>query len=123
MIAVNEFTDQKCQNNEILDQFLIVLSPFAPHIAEELWEMGGREESIALATWPSFDEKHLVEDSKNYPISINGKTRTNIELSLSLSKDEIEAAVLQDAEVQKWLDGKQPKKVIVVPGRIVNLVV
>ncbi len=123
MIAVNEFTDQKCQNKEILEQFLIVLSPFAPHIAEELWEMGGREESIALVNWPSFDEKHLVEDSKNYPISINGKTRTNIELSLSLSKDEIEAAVLQDAEVQKWLDGKQPKKVIVVPSRIVNLVV
>ena len=123
MIAVNEFTEQKCTNKAVLEQFLIVLSPFAPHIAEELWEMGGRDESIALADWPAFDEKHLVEDSKNYPISINGKTRTNIELSLSLSKDEIEAAVLQDTEVQKWLDGKQPKKVIVVPGRIVNLVV
>ncbi len=123
MIAVNEFTEQKCTNKEVLEQFLIILSPFAPHIAEELWEMGGQSESIALAKWPTFDEKHLVEDSKNYPISINGKTRTNLELSLSLCKDEIEKAVLADAEVQKWLDGKPPKKVIVVPGRIVNLVV
>jgi leucyl-tRNA synthetase len=123
MIAVNEFTEQKCTNKEVLEQFLIVLAPFAPHICEELWERGGHSESIAKATWPVFEEKHLVEDSKNYPISINGKTRTNLELSLSLSKDEIEDAVLADGEVQKWLDGKSPKKVIVVPGRIVNLVV
>lgn len=123
MIAVNEFTEQKCTSKAVLEQFLIILSPFAPHIAEELWELGGRNQSIALVSWPSFDEKHLVEDSKNYPISINGKTRTNIELSLSLSKEDIEAAVLANEEVQKWLEGKSPRKVIVVPGRIVNLVV
>ncbi len=123
MIAVNEFTEQKCTNKEVLEQFLIVLAPFAPHICEELWERAGHADSIAKANWPIFEEKHLVEDSKNYPISINGKTRTNLELSLSLSKDQIEEAVLADDEVQKWLDGKSPKKVIVVPGRIVNLVV
>lgn len=123
MIAVNEFTDQKCTNKEVLEQFLIILSPFAPHICEELWEKGGNKQSITKAPWPSFDEKHLVEDSKKYPISINGKTRTTLELSLSLSKDEIEQAVLQDSTVQKWLEGKSPKKVIVVPGRIVNLVI
>lgn len=123
MIAVNEFTEQKCTNKEVLEQFLTVLSPFAPHICDELWEKAGHTSSIALANWPKFNEKHLVEDSKNYPISINGKTRTNIELSLSLSKEEVEAAVLANDEVQKWLDGNTPKKVIVVPGRIVNLVV
>ncbi|MBO6516651.1 MAG: leucine--tRNA ligase [Bacteroidia bacterium] len=123
MIAVNEFTEQKCTNKEVLEQFLILLSPFAPHIAEELWEKGGQTNSIALASWPEFDEKHLVEDSKKYPISINGKTRMMLELSLSLSKDEVEQEVLNNGDVQKWLDGQTPKKVIVVPGRIVNLVV
>ncbi|MFT5725549.1 MAG: leucyl-tRNA synthetase, partial [Bacteroidia bacterium] len=123
MIAVNEFTEQKCTSKSVLDEFLTVLSPFAPHIAEELWEMGGHKESIALTNWPVFNAKYLIEDNKNYPISINGKTRTNIELSLSLSKDEIEAAVLDNEEVKKWLEGKPPRKVIVVPGRIVNLVV
>ncbi len=123
MIAVNEFNDQKCQNKEVLKQFLIILSPFAPHICEELWAMSGESQSITKATWPKFNEKHLVEDSKNYPISINGKTRTNLELSLSLTKQEVEAEVMANEEVQKWLEGKTPKKVIVVPGRIVNLVV
>jgi leucyl-tRNA synthetase len=106
-----------------LEQFLIVLSPFAPHITEELWERGGHTTSIVDANWPKFDEKHLVEDTKNYPISINGKTRLTMELSLSLDKQAVEEAVLANADVQQWLDGKTPKKVIVVPGRIVNLVV
>ncbi len=123
MIAVNEFTEQKCRNKSVLEQFLIVLSPFAPHITEELWERGGHTTSIVDANWPKFDEKHLVDDTKNYPISINGKTRLTMELSLSLDKQAVEEAVLANPDVQQWLDGKTPKKVIVVPGRIVNLVV
>lgn len=88
----------------------------------ELWNAIGNGGFIADATWPAFDEKHLIESSKVYPISINGKTRTNLEFPLDMSKEEIEKNVLADEIVQKWLDGKPPKKVIVVPGRIVNVV-
>jgi len=122
MICVNELSSQKCTSKPVLEQVLILLSPFAPHITEELWSAIENKESIIDATWPVFDEKHLVESSKVYPISINGKTRTNIEFPLDLSKDEIEKQVLQNEIVLKWLDGKAPKKVIVVPGRIVNVV-
>ncbi|MCB9261987.1 MAG: leucine--tRNA ligase [Flavobacteriales bacterium] len=123
MIAVNEFNEQNCTNKEVLEQFLILLSPFAPHICEELWSIAGNENSIVFAKWPLFNEQFLVESSKVYPISINGKTRTNIELPLNLTKEEIEVAVLKDETVQKCIDGNFPKKVIVVPGRIVNIVV
>lgn len=122
MICVNELSSQKCTSKPVLEQVLILLSPFAPHITEELWSAIENKESIIDATWPVFDEKHLVESSKVYPISINGKTRTDIEFPLDLSKDEIEKQVLQNEIVLKWLDGKAPKKVIVVPGRIVNVV-
>lgn len=122
MICVNELGSQKCTSKSVLEQVLILLNPFAPHITEELWNAMGNEGFIADATWPEFDEKHLVESSKVYPISINGKTRTNLEFPLDMSKDEIEKNVLADEIVQKWLDGNPPKKVIVVPGRIVNVV-
>ena len=122
MICVNELGSQKCASKSVLEQVLILLNPFAPHITEELWNAIGNGGFIADATWPAFDEKHLIESSKVYPISINGKTRTNLEFPLDMSKEEIEKNVLADEIVQKWLDGKPPKKVIVVPGRIVNVV-
>lgn len=122
MICVNELGSQKCSSKSVLEQVLVLLNPFAPHITEELWNTLGNEGYIVDASWPEFDEKHLIESSKVYPISINGKTRTNIEFPLDMAKDEIEKQVLQNEIVLKWLDGKAPKKVIVVPGRIVNVV-
>jgi leucyl-tRNA synthetase len=101
---------------------LILISPYAPHIAEELWEQLGHEKSITTAEFPEFDASHLIESTKAYPISFNGKMRFTIELSLDLSKDEIEAAVMADEKTQSQLDGRVPKKVIVVPGKIVNIV-
>ncbi|MDB9883022.1 leucine--tRNA ligase [Bacteroidia bacterium] len=123
MICVNELGSQKCTSKSVLEQILVLLNPFAPHITEELWNAMGNEGFISDATWPEFDEKHLLESSKVYPISINGKTRTNLEFPLDMSKDEIEKQVLNNEIVQKWLDGKPPKKVILVPGRIVNVVI
>ena len=122
MIAVNELTAQKCNKRAILEPLLILISPYAPHIAEELWEKLGNTESISEADFPVFDEKHLVESSKNYPISFNGKMRFTLELSLDLSKEEIETTVLAHEKTQAQLQGRTPKKVIVVPGKIVNIV-
>ncbi len=123
MICVNELSAEKTHSKQVLEPLVILLAPFAPHIAEELYSLFGHDRSVVDAPWPKFDERLLVEDRKSYPISINGKTRTQIELSLSLSKEQIEEAVLQDQIVQKWMEGRAPKKVIVVPGRIVNIVV
>jgi len=122
MIAVNELTAQKCTSKAILEPLLILVSPYAPHIAEELWEQLGHSESISTAAFPKFEEQHLVESSKNYPISFNGKMRFTMELPLDLSKDEIEAAVMANEKTQEQLQGRTPKKVIVVPGKIVNIV-
>jgi leucyl-tRNA synthetase len=122
MICVNELSSSKCNNREVLEPLLIVLSPYAPHISEELWELLGHEESIIHAQFPVAEEKYLTEDNHQYPVSINGKMRAKIELSLSLSKQEIEEAALKDEQIQKWTKGQQPKKVIVVPGKIVNIV-
>lgn len=122
MIAVNELTAQKCNSRAILEPLLILVSPYAPHIAEELWNKLGHNESIATASFPVFEEKHLVESTKQYPISFNGKMRFMMELSLDLSKEDIEAAVMAHEKTQQQLDGRTPKKVIVVPGKIVNVV-
>ncbi len=123
MICVNELTDLKCNKYDILKNFLIVLSPYAPHIAEELWQLIGEKESITLATYPEFNAAYLIEDSFSYPVSINGKHRTNIEFPLDASAEHIEKTVLADEIVVKWLEGKSPKKVVFVKGKIVNLVV
>ncbi len=123
MICVNELTEQKCNKRTILEPLLIILSPYAPHITEELWSQLGHKESIAYAPFPIFDEKHLVEDNFAYPVSFNGKMRFNINLSLTLSVSEIEKIVMQDEQTQKYLEGKTPKKVIIVPKKIVNIVV
>jgi leucyl-tRNA synthetase len=122
MIAVNELTAQKCTSKEILEPLLVLVSPYAPHIAEELWEQLGYNESISTAPFPKFEEKHLVESSKNYPISFNGKMRFTLELPLDMSKEEIEKTVLENEKTQEQLQGRTPKKVIVVPGKIVNIV-
>ncbi len=122
MIAVNELTAQKCTSKAILEPLLVLISPYAPHIAEELWNQLGHRESISTAPFPKFDESHLVESSKNYPISFNGKMRFTLELPLDMPKDEIEKTVLAHEKTQDQLQGRTPKKVIVVPGKIVNIV-
>ncbi|TJY37980.1 leucine--tRNA ligase [Pontimicrobium aquaticum] len=122
MIAVNELTAQKCTSRDVLEPLLVLMSPYAPHIAEELWSKLGHNISISTADFPKFDESHLVESTKNYPISFNGKMRFTMELSLDLSKEEIEAAVLANDKTKEQLQGREPKKVIVVPGKIVNIV-
>jgi len=123
MICVNELSSQKCKSLYILKDLLILLNPFAPHITEELWNSTGHEGFIGNAQWPVFNENHVIEKNKAYPISINGKTRTNMEFPIDMSKEDIESQVLQNEVVLKWLDGNSPKKVIVVPGRIVNIVI
>jgi leucyl-tRNA synthetase len=123
MIAVNELTDLKCNKRSILQDMVTILSPYAPHICEELWVLLGNEAgTLSYAPYPKFNAAYLVEDEFAYPISINGKTKMNLNISLSLETAAIEASVLANADVQKYLDGKAPKKVIVVKGRIVNIV-
>jgi len=123
MICVNELTELKCNKRTILEPLAILVAAYAPHIAEELWEKLGHKESISTAKFPEFKEEYLVEDQFAYPISINGKTKFNLEISLALNKEEIEKEVLNADEVQKLLAGQSPKKVIIVPGRIVNIVI
>lgn len=123
MICVNELTDLKCNKHAILEPLTIVISPYAPHIAEEIWHLLGHTGSITSATFPDYNPDHLTESEFAYPISINGKTKMNLSLSLSLAKDEVEREVLNADEVQKLLGGQAVKKIIVVPGRIVNIVV
>ncbi len=123
MICVNTLTQLKCHKKDVLEKLLIVLSPFAPHIAEELWEKLGHKESIIKAAYPEFNPEYVKEDSFEYPIMINGKLRTKITFELGKNPREIEAETIANEVVQKWLEGKAPKKVVVVPGKIVNVVV
>ena len=122
MIACNELTAQKCTSNAVLEPFLILLSPYAPHIAEELWSQLGHNDSISTAPFPEFDASHLVESSKNYPISFNGKMKFTLELPLDMSTADIEKTVMAHEKTQEQLQGRIPKKVIIVPGKIVNIV-
>jgi len=122
MICVNELTDLKCNKRSILEPLMIILSPYAPHFAEELWEKLGHAESVTGATFPQWKEEYLTENEFEYPVSINGKVKMKLKLSLQLSKEEIEQAVLTSDEVKKFMQDA-PKKLIVVPGRIVNIVI
>ena len=122
MIAVNQWTKQKYINKEIFSSFLILLSPFAPHLSEELWEKLGNKKSITYEKWPTHNENYLKELQYEYPISFNGKMRFKIKISSTASKQEIEEKALNDERTAKYLKG-QPKKVIVVPGKIVNIVI
>jgi leucyl-tRNA synthetase len=123
MICVNELQEQKCNKRAILEPLLILISPYAPHITEELWSRLGHSESIAFEKFPEANEAFLVDDAFTYPISFNGKMRLNLELPATLTAAEIEKEVMGREEVQKYLEGKTPKKIIVVPKKIVNIVV
>ena len=122
MICVNELSSQNCHSRAILEPLAVVISPYAPHIAEELWSLLGHQGSIATVPFPVFDPQHLVESEKEYPVSFNGKMRFTIKLPLDLTKEQIEEIVMQDERTQKQLDGRTPNKVIIVPGKIINLV-
>ena len=122
MICVNELTEQKCNSREIISDFTILLSSYAPHISEEVWESLGNLTSVTTAKFPAFDSKYLVEDEVNYPVSFNGKMRFKIALPADMSKDEVEAQVMKHEKTDHYLGGKSPKKIIVVPKRIVNIV-
>ena len=123
MVCVNELTDLKCHKKEILEPLLIVLNPYAPHVTEELWHQLGNTTTILDANFPKFDPQFLVESTKEYPISVNGKLRTTINIDLSALQPQVEEIVLANAIVQKWLEGKTPKKIIYVKGKMVNVVV
>ena len=124
MICVNELTDQKCNNRHVLEQLTVLMAPYAPHITEEIWEkLGNTSGSINEAKYPVFDKQYLIESSFDYPVSFNGKLRFKLNLPLDLKVEEIEQFVLANEETQKWLDGTAPKKCIIVPGKIINLVI
>jgi len=122
MVCVNELGEQECHKRSILQDLLICLAPYAPHISEELWSLLGNQGSIFTASFPQFEQNYLVLDSFSYPVSVNGKHRTNIEILLDTDQIKVEQIVLSDAIIQKWLDGKAPTKIIFVKGRIINLV-
>ncbi|WP_343698201.1 leucine--tRNA ligase [Flavobacterium sp.] len=122
MICVNELSSQNCHSRAILEPLAILVSPYAPHIAEELWSQLGHTTSISEVAFPIFDEKHLIETNKEYPVSFNGKMRFTIELPLDLTAAQIEEIVMKDERTQRQLDGRTPNKVIIVPGKIINLV-
>jgi leucyl-tRNA synthetase len=122
MICINELSSINCNNRNILQKLLILISPFAPHFAEELWSQLGHKESIVDQIYPVYDEKYLHETEKLYPVSFNGKTKFTINLPLNLSNKEIEDAVLSFEKTKSILNNSEPKKVIVVPGKIINIV-
>lgn len=123
MIAVGELAQQKCTSRKVLEQLVVLLAPFTPHIAEELWHTLGHEGTVCDAQWPEFDESYLKEDSVTLSVSFNGKTRFTLDFPADASKDQIQEAALSSEQAQKYLEGKQVVKVIVVPGRIVNIVI
>ena len=123
MICVNELTQQKCHSRKVLEQLVVVLAPFAPHVAEELWHSAiGHDTTVNDAQWPKWNENYLVESTVNYAVSFNGKVRFTISVAADMPKDDVEKKALGDPAAQKWMDGKAIKKVIVVPGKIVNVV-
>ena len=122
MICINELTEQKCNNREIISDFTVLLSAYAPHISEEIWSKLGNNTSVTTANFPTFNSSYLVESEINYPVSFNGKMRFKITLSVELTKEEVEKEVMNHEKTSHYLNGKSPKKVIVVPKRIVNIV-
>jgi leucyl-tRNA synthetase len=123
MICVNELFDLKCHKKAVLESLLILITPYAPHIAEELWKQLGHEDSILNADYPKFEERFLIETSKLYPVAVNGRTRSECLLSLEATQEEVEKIVLADPAVVKWLEGKHPKKIIYVRNKMINIVV
>ena len=123
MICVNELTSMKCRAREVYEPLVVLLAPFAPHIAEELWHVLGHDTTVCDAQWPTWNEEYLKESMVKYTVLFNGKPRYNIEVPAGTAQDEVQRIALSDAGAERWLDGKQPKKVIVVPNKIVNVVV
>ncbi|RYZ27322.1 MAG: leucine--tRNA ligase, partial [Chitinophagaceae bacterium] len=123
MVCVNELTDLKCHKKEVLEQLLILLTPYAPHVSEELWHEIGNSGSILDAAYPTFNPQYLVETTKEYPVSINGKMRTTLVLDLAATQDQVQEIVLANPVVQKWIEGKPVKKFIFVKGKMVNVVI
>ena len=123
MIGVNELSDLKCHKKEVLEKLLVALTPYAPHVSEELWHLLGNKETVLDAAYPIIEEKYLVESSKNYPVAVNGKTRTELNIALEATQQQVEELVLNNDVVKRWLEGKPPKKVIYVKGRMVNIVI
>ncbi len=122
MVCVNELTEMNCNKREVLEPLVVMLSSFAPHVSEELWHLMGHEDSVVVAAFPAWEEQWVKDDTVLYPVSFNGKTRFKVELPTDSTREEVEAAVLKAPEAAKWLDGQTPRKVIVVPGKIVNIV-
>ena len=123
MICINELTDQKCNSREIISDFTILLSSYAPHIAEEIWSRLGNKKSVTKASFPQWNQDYLIEEEINYPVSFNGKTRFTIALASDMKKEDVELEIMQHNKTIKYLGGKKPKKVIVVQNRIVNIVI
>jgi len=123
MICVNELTDLKCNKRAILEPLAIIVAPYAPHIAEELWHLLGHNATVCDAKWPKYNEEYLIESTFTCPISFNGKMRFTLDIPLNLPPAEVEKIVLANEGTTKFLEGKQPKKIIVVPNKIVNIVV
>ena len=123
MICINELSSTNCNNKDILEKLLILISPFAPHFAEELWSQIGNNKSIVNEKYPEYIEEYLVESEKTYPVSFNGKTKFTINLSLDLNKNEIQEAVLSSEKTKSFLNNSNPKKIIIVPGKIINIVI
>ena len=123
MICVNELTDQKCRNREIISEFTVILSPYAPHVSEEIWHKLGNKTSVTMASFPKVKEIYLIEDEINYPVSFNGKTRFSITLPYKMTEEEVKAEIMKYEKTTHYLEGKSPKKIIVVHKRIVNIVI
>jgi leucyl-tRNA synthetase len=123
MIATNELRKLNCSKRGLLEPLTVMLAPFGPHIAEELWSRMGHSGSVCDAVWPEWNEEYLKSETREYPVQINGKLRATIELPSDITPAEAESAALAMEQVQRWLEGKQPKKVVFVPGRMINLVV
>ena len=123
MITVNELSSLNCHKRAILEPLAILICPFAPHMAEELWHKLGHTDSVVKAAYPKYEEKYTVDNTKNYPVAINGKARVEMEFALDAAQSDIEAAVLANEAVQKWMEGKQPKKIIFVKGKMINVVI
>ena len=122
MICVNELGSLKCYKRTVLEKLVVLIAPFAPHLAEELWAVLGNTTTVCNATWPVYEERYLVEDTINYTISFNGKARFQMAFEADADAKTIEAAVLSEENTQKWIDGKPIRKIIVVPKKIVNIV-
>lgn len=123
MICVNELTSSHCHSQEVLENLLVILAPFAPHLSEELWAAMGHQSSVVDAGWPVYNEQYLTETEKLYPVAINGKTRSEVRLPVDATETMVQDAVFRDEVVLKWLEGRQPRKIIFVPGKMINVVV